>query len=66
MMQLISLTPAPIRAFAETETLGPICSLLTAQVSNTYGLVEPNLSTKLLKTDKLKKAYNYCHWSIQH
>jgi hypothetical protein len=26
MMQLISLTPAPTRTFAEMETLGPICS----------------------------------------
>lgn len=26
MMQLISLTPAPTRTFAEIDTLGPICS----------------------------------------
>lgn len=27
IMQLISLAPAPIRAFADMETLGPICSI---------------------------------------
>lgn len=26
MTQLISLAPAPIQAFADIETLGPICS----------------------------------------
>lgn len=42
MMQLISLAPAPMRAFADIETLGPICIWIA------YKKIKPSLTIDML------------------
>lgn len=68
-MQLISLTPAPTRTFAERDTLGPICgqkwhTLEVLGRNVTQGSLNPE-SQKSATTNKDRTSYTYSQRRVE-